>query len=91
MANGINDVSAYPKLIEAIMKRGASDEEITGFIGGNILRVWRQNEINAAAFAIAGELAVEDIWIERRWTRWDNPLPIMIPGNKHRIQAANYV
>lgn len=91
LADGIDDVSAYPRLIEAIMRRGGTDEEIEGLTGGNILRVWRDNEINAAAFAAAGELPVEDIWMERRWSRWDNPLPLMIPSNKKRIKAANYI
>ncbi|KFZ07880.1 hypothetical protein V502_09676 [Pseudogymnoascus sp. VKM F-4520 (FW-2644)] len=91
LADGIDDVSAYPRLIEAIMRRGGTDEEIEGLIGGNILRVWRENEINAAAFAAAGELPVEDIWMERRWSTWDNPLPLMIPSNKKRIKAANYI
>lgn len=91
LADGIDDVSAYPRLIEAVMRRGGSDEDIEGLIGGNILRVWRENEINAAAFSAAGELPVEDVWMERRWSRWDNPLPLMIPGNKNRIKAASYI
>lgn len=38
LANGINDVSDYLKLIEAVMRRGATDEDVRKLIGGNILR-----------------------------------------------------
>jgi len=90
LADGIDDVSAYPRLIEAVIERGATDEQIRGLVGQNILRVWRGNEINAAAFEAAGERLREDVWVERRWSRWDNPLPLMLPGNKKRVKAENY-
>lgn len=86
----MDDVTAYPKLIEAVMRRGATDAQIRGLVGGNILRVWRENEINAEMFSAAGELPVEDVWSGRKWSRWDNPLPIMLPGNKKRVKAENY-
>ncbi|TVY13468.1 putative dipeptidase [Lachnellula arida] len=91
LADGIDDVTAYPRLIQAVMERGATDAQIRGLVGENILRVWRDNEINAAAFEAAGELPVEDVWVERRFSRWDNPLPVMLPGNKKRVQAEHYV
>lgn len=90
LADGIDDVTAYPRLIEAVMRRGATDEQIRGLVGQNIMRVWRQNEINAESFKAAGELPVEDVWSERRWSRWDNPLPLMLPGNKKRVKSENY-
>lgn len=91
LADGIDDVSAYPRLIEAVMRRGATDEQIRGLVGENILRVWRENEINAAAFDAAGELPVEDVWLERKWSRWDNELPLMLPGNEKRVKSENFV
>lgn len=91
LADGIDDVTAYPRLIQAVMERGATDAQIRGLVGENILRVWRENEMNAAAFEAAGELPVEDVWVERRFSRWDNPLPVMLPGNKKRVQAEHYV
>ncbi|PVH89414.1 hypothetical protein DL98DRAFT_543767 [Cadophora sp. DSE1049] len=90
LADGIDDVTAYPRLIEAVMRRGASDEQIRGLVGENIMRVWKSNEINAASFAAAGELPTEDVWSGRKWTRWDNPLPLMLPGNKKRVKAENF-
>ena len=90
LADGIDDVSAYPRLIKAVMKRGATDEQVRGLVGQNILRVWQENEMNAAAFDAAGEKPLEDVWVERRWSRWDNPLPLMLPGNKKRVKAENH-
>ncbi|KAI1259403.1 dipeptidyl aminopeptidase [Xylariaceae sp. FL1019] len=88
LANGIESVADYPKLIEAVMKRGATDEEIRKLVGDNILRVWRENELIAAQ--LVGELPAEEVWEERKFTRWNNPLPIMIPGNTERIGTADY-
>ena len=51
-------------------------------------RVWKQNEINAGA--LESELPVEDVWEGRRWTRWNNALPMMIPGNTERIEAKDF-
>lgn len=38
VANGINSVADYPKLIEAVMRRGATDEQVRKLVGENILR-----------------------------------------------------
>jgi membrane dipeptidase len=44
---GLKDVSAYPNLIEGLLERGYSEEDIRKVLGGNLLRVWR--EVEAAA------------------------------------------
>ena len=44
---GLKDVSSYPNLIEGLIGRGYSDEDIVKILGGNLLRVWR--EVEAAA------------------------------------------
>lgn len=38
LANGIHSVADYPKLLEAVMRRGATDEQIRKLVGENILR-----------------------------------------------------
>lgn len=38
LANGIDSVADYPKLIEAVMRRGATDDQIRKLVGENILR-----------------------------------------------------
>ncbi|KAI0598914.1 dipeptidyl aminopeptidase [Biscogniauxia sp. FL1348] len=88
LANGIESVADYPKLVEAVMRRGATDEQVRKLVGENILRVWRENERVAAT--LVDELPAEDVWEHRKWSRWNNPLPVMIPGNPNRIRAADY-
>ena len=44
---GLKDVSSYPNLIEGMLDRGYSEEDIRKILGGNVLRVWR--EVEAAA------------------------------------------
>jgi membrane dipeptidase len=38
LANGISSVADYPKLISAVMKRGATDEQVKKLVGANLLR-----------------------------------------------------
>jgi membrane dipeptidase len=38
LANGIASVADYPKLIRAVMQRGATDEQVRKLVGENILR-----------------------------------------------------
>ncbi|KAH8881098.1 dipeptidyl aminopeptidase [Thozetella sp. PMI_491] len=89
LANGISSVADYPKLLEAVMKRGATDSQIRKLVGENILRAMEQNEKVAAALS-AEIQPVEEFWEGRKWTRWNNPLPRMIPGNPNRIPAVDY-
>jgi len=44
---GLKDVSSYPTLVEGLLNRGYSDDDIVKILGGNLLRVWR--EVEAAA------------------------------------------
>jgi membrane dipeptidase len=45
---GLKDVSKYPNLVEGLLRRGYSDEDIKKILGGNLLRVWREVEAVAA-------------------------------------------
>jgi membrane dipeptidase len=45
---GLKDVASYPTLIEGLLGRGYSDEDIRKILGGNLLRVWREVEAVAA-------------------------------------------
>ena len=38
LANGINSVADYPTLIEAVMRRGATDAQIRKLVGENLIR-----------------------------------------------------
>lgn len=44
---GLKDVASYPTLVEGLLERGYSVEDIKKILGGNLLRVWR--EVEAAA------------------------------------------
>ena len=45
---GLKDVASYPNLVEGLLKRGYSEEDIQKILGGNLLRVWREVEAVAA-------------------------------------------
>ena len=44
---GLKDVSSYPTLVEGLLKRGYSEEDVVKILGGNLLRVWRAVEAAA--------------------------------------------
>lgn len=44
---GLKDVSSYPTLIEGLVGRGYSEQDIAKILGGNSLRVWREVEAYA--------------------------------------------
>lgn len=46
---GLKDVSTYPNLVEGLLRRGYSEEEVGKILGGNLLRVWREVEAVAAS------------------------------------------
>ena len=44
---GLDDVTRYPLLTDALLKRGFTKKQITNILGGNIIRVWKANEAGA--------------------------------------------
>jgi membrane dipeptidase len=46
---GLKDVSSYPNLVEGLLRRGYSEEDVKKVLGANLLRVWRQVESVAAS------------------------------------------
>jgi membrane dipeptidase len=49
LPTGLKDVSQYPNLVQGLLDRGYSDEDIAKVLGGNLLRVWSASE----SFALA--------------------------------------
>lgn len=45
---GLKDVSTYPNLIQKLLDKGYSEEDIAKILGKNLLRVWREVETLAA-------------------------------------------
>ena len=46
---GLKDVSSYPNLVEGLLRRGYSEDDIKKILGRNLLRVWREVEAVAAS------------------------------------------
>jgi membrane dipeptidase len=88
--NGLESVACYPDLIEAVMERGATDEQVRKLLGENLLRVWRANEEKAEKLQASGEMPWEDTWDGRAWLRLDSDMPQMFLGSeKTRIKRSN--
>ena len=49
LPEGLKDVSAYPALVEGLLRRGYSEDDIRKILGLNLLRVWAAVEDHAAA------------------------------------------
>lgn len=67
---GLEDVKCYPKLLKAILDRGATEEQLEKVIGANILRVWRGVCAVRDQMSAAKVLPVEDVWEGREWWRF---------------------
>ncbi|KXJ04523.1 Dipeptidase 2, partial [Exaiptasia diaphana] len=48
LPEGLKDVSEFPNLIEALLVKGYSDEDIEKILSGNVIRVWKAVEAKAA-------------------------------------------
>jgi membrane dipeptidase len=44
---GLEDVTSYPLLTSALLKRGFTKQQVYNILGGNIIRVWKANEAGA--------------------------------------------
>jgi membrane dipeptidase len=51
MPIGMEDASKLPKLTDALLRKGYSDDDVRKILGGNILRVMEQVEKTAAGMA----------------------------------------
>ncbi|PKG81632.1 peptidase M19 [Colwellia sp. 75C3] len=48
LPSNLKDVSSYPNLIEGLLKRGYSEQDIAKILSGNVMRVWKAVEVYAA-------------------------------------------
>lgn len=44
LPRGLKDVSTYPNLVQALLDRNFSEEDIAKVLGGNLIRVWKKVE-----------------------------------------------
>lgn len=47
LPEGLKDVSTYPNLVQGLLDRGYTEQDIAKILGGNLLRVWREVEAKA--------------------------------------------
>ncbi|KAJ5573921.1 uncharacterized protein N7459_008348 [Penicillium hispanicum] len=68
---GLEDVKCYPRLLQRILERGATEEQLSKVAGENLLRMWRGVEATRDQMKNEGILPVEDVWEDRTWWRYD--------------------
>lgn len=84
---GLEDVSKFPNLVEVLMERGVTDEQIRLLVGENILRVWGNIERRAREIQASGEKPVEAEYDDRFWHRGLVTSPWMLRGSRERRMA----
>ncbi|EGV63494.1 membrane dipeptidase family M19 protein [Yamadazyma tenuis] len=63
---GLEDVSKYPDFIKKVAaKTNGSNADLAKMMGGNVMRVWRDNELMAAK--LKHEPACDENWDKREW------------------------
>ncbi|OUM53650.1 hypothetical protein BVG19_g2954 [[Candida] boidinii] len=71
---GLEDTSKYPDVIYKCMERGATDDQIRGLMGGNLLRVWKNVEVCSEHIKreqFPDGRVVESEWEGREWEFFD--------------------
>jgi membrane dipeptidase len=48
LPTGLKDVSAYPNLVEGLLRRGYTEADVRKILGENLLRVWQAVDDYAA-------------------------------------------
>lgn len=69
--SGLEDVRCYPALLQAILDRGATEEQLAKVSGQNMIRVWKGAVQVRDRMKEEGVLPVEDVWEGRTWWRYD--------------------
>ncbi|PLB52088.1 membrane dipeptidase [Aspergillus steynii IBT 23096] len=82
---GLEDVKCYPRLLERILDRGATEEQLGKVVGENLLRVWRGVERVRDRMKQEGVLPVEDVWDDRTWWRYDGYYQMPDPDPEDKL------
>ncbi|KAI2635787.1 membrane dipeptidase-domain-containing protein [Hypomontagnella submonticulosa] len=88
---GLEDVSKFPDLVQLLMERGATDEQVRLFAGENILRVWSNIEQRAREIQATGEKPVEEEYEGRQWHKGLKDAPWLLRGSREKAIAAGAV
>jgi membrane dipeptidase len=60
LPDGLEDVSKYPDLVAELARRGATEDQLAGLVGMNLIRVWQQAE--KVAEELKSERPHEDLY-----------------------------
>ncbi|EXJ95520.1 hypothetical protein A1O1_00642 [Capronia coronata CBS 617.96] len=82
---GLEDVSCYPRLLEAILDRGATEEQLAKVCGRNMIRVWEGVVATRNRMAAEGVEPVEDVWEGRHWWRYDGFFQMLDPDPEDKL------
>jgi membrane dipeptidase len=82
---GLEDVKCFPKLLQAILDRGATEEQLAKVAGENILRVWRGVDKVRDEMKAEGVLPVEDVFEDRQWWRFDGYYQMPDPDPEDKL------
>ncbi|OAA63470.1 Peptidase M19, renal dipeptidase [Niveomyces insectorum RCEF 264] len=81
---GLEDVSKFPDLIELLMERGVTDDQIRLLVGDNILRVWANIEQRAREIQATGEKPSEAEYEGREWHKGIKNAPWMLRQSREQ-------
>ncbi|KAF4121211.1 Membrane dipeptidase (Peptidase family M19) [Geosmithia morbida] len=81
---GLEDVRCCPHLLQAILDRGATEDQLAMVAGGNLLRVWRGVEMTRDLARVEAVLPVEDVWEDWTWWRYDGYYQMPDPDPEDR-------
>jgi len=82
---GLEDVRCYPSLLQAILDRGATEEQLAKVAGENALRLWRGVEKVRDEMEEEKVLPVEDVWEGRQWWRYDGYYQMPDPDPEDKL------
>ncbi|KAI5866823.1 membrane dipeptidase-domain-containing protein [Durotheca rogersii] len=88
--SGLEDVSKYPDLIELLMARGATDDQIRLLAGDNLLRVWESIQGRAREIQAEGGKPVEEEWEGRQWHKGYKNSPYMYRETRKRAAREDW-
>lgn len=75
----LQSASCYPLVMQAVLARGATDEQAQKLMGGNILRVWQENIEISQKLAQAGEKPREEYAPGRDFSLQNSSLVLKAP------------
>lgn len=81
----LEDVKCYPRLLKAILDRGATEEQLAKVAGQNILRVWKGVAATRDQMKMEKVLPVEDVWEDRTWWRYDGYYQMPDPDPEDKL------